>query len=303
MKKAISLVLSFAMLISVMLTGFSARAENYVATENVRPMLSSINSFRTDGSPWYWNESNSKKVYEKNLGKLKYDENLEKIAKKRAKEIIGANFGHTRPNGKQWFTCTATDADGDTVKTYGENIAAGTGLTMEMAFQLWREDDKDYLGQGHRRNMLYRDFTCIGIAAYEAGDGWVYWVQEFGYHLSPQESGEAEGDEGGEEPGGSSSASKPAATKLLKLTPKAKSFTAKWGVKTEIDGYQLQYAADKKFKKSKKTVTVKGRKKSKKTVKKLKSKRKYFVRVRTYKLVNGKKVYSKWSKAKAVKTK
>ena len=41
----------------------------------------------------------------------------------------------------------------------------------------------------------------------------------------------------------------------------------------------------------------------KKAVKKLKAKKKYFVRIRTYKTVNGKKVYSFWSKAKTVKSK
>ena len=41
----------------------------------------------------------------------------------------------------------------------------------------------------------------------------------------------------------------------------------------------------------------------KKAVKKLKAKKKYFVRIRTYKTVNGKKVYSSWSKSKTVKTK
>ena len=33
------------------------------------------------------------------------------------------------------------------------------------------------------------------------------------------------------------------------------------------------------------------------------TKKKYYVRVRTYKIVNGKKVYSSWSKVKSVKTK
>ena len=33
------------------------------------------------------------------------------------------------------------------------------------------------------------------------------------------------------------------------------------------------------------------------------AKKKYYVRVRTYKIVNGKKVYSSWSKVKSVKTK
>ena len=67
-----------------------------------------------------------------------------------------------------------------------------------------------------------------------------------------------------------------------------------------VSGYEIQLATDKKFKKNKKTVTIK---KQKTTVKKLKAKKKYYVRVRTYKIVNGKKVYSSWSKIKSVKTK
>lgn len=41
----------------------------------------------------------------------------------------------------------------------------------------------------------------------------------------------------------------------------------------------------------------------KKTVKNLKKNKKYYVCVRAYKFVNGKKVYGKWSKVKSVKTK
>ena len=38
-------------------------------------------------------------------------------------------------------------------------------------------------------------------------------------------------------------------------------------------------------------------------IKKLKSKKKYYVRVRTYKVVGRKKVYSRWINGKATKTK
>lgn len=47
----------------------------------------------------------------------------------------------------------------------------------------------------------------------------------------------------------------------------------------------------------------KGEKTNKNKVKKLKAKKKYYVRVRTYKTVKGKKVYSSWSKVKSIKTK
>lgn len=74
-----------------------------------------------------------------------------------------------------------------------------------------------------------------------------------------------------------------------------------------IKGYQIQLATDKKFKKNKKTVTISKQKTTKTTVKKLKAKKKYYVRIRTYKNVKyqGKtiKVYSSWSKVKTVKTK
>ena len=47
----------------------------------------------------------------------------------------------------------------------------------------------------------------------------------------------------------------------------------------------------------------KEKKTTKNKVKKLKAKEKYYVRIRTYKTVNGKKVYSSCSKVKSVKTK
>ena len=42
------------------------------------------------------------------------------------------------------------------------------------------------------------------------------------------------------------------------------------------------------------------RTKKKVTIKKLKKNRKYYVRIRTYKMINGKKYTSAWSKAKTV---
>lgn len=64
-------------------------------------------------------------------------------------------------------------------------------------------------------------------------------------------------------------------------------------------GYQIQYATNKKFKKAKKK-TVKS---TFVTLKKLKKKKTYFIRIRAYKIVDGKKVYGKWSSVKKVKVK
>ena len=82
-----------------------------------------------------------------------------------------------------------------------------------------------------------------------------------------------------------------------------KAVSVEWKKVGGVKGYQIQVATDKKFKKNKKTVTIKKQKTTKTIVKKLKAKKKYYVRVRTYKIVNGKKVYSSWSKVKSVKTK
>ena len=100
-----------------------------------------------------------------------------------------------------------------------------------------------------------------------------------------------------------STVSKPKKTSIKKLKKGKKSITILWAKSAGVKGYQIQLATDKKFKKNKKIITIKKQKTTKKTVKKLKSKKKYFVRVRTYKTVNGKKVYSSWSKIKSVKTK
>lgn len=72
-----------------------------------------------------------------------------------------------------------------------------------------------------------------------------------------------------------------------------------WKKLTNISGYQIQYAPNKKFKKAK-SKTVKS---TSAMIKKLKKKKTYFVRVRAYKLVDGKKVYGKWSAVRKVKIK
>ena len=96
---------------------------------------------------------------------------------------------------------------------------------------------------------------------------------------------------------------KPKKTSIKKLSKGKKKFTVTWAKVSGVKGYQIQYSSNKRFKKNNKSVTVTKQKKTKATVKKLKSKKKYYVRVRTYKTVNGKKIYSSWSKVKSVKTK
>jgi hypothetical protein len=97
----------------------------------------------------------------------------------------------------------------------------------------------------------------------------------------------------------------PKTTSLKKVTSaKTKTLTVKWKKQAaQTTGYEIQYATDKKFTKNKTTVTVSSAKTTSKTITGLSAKKKYFVRIRTYKTVNGTNYYSEWSDAKSVKTK
>ena len=100
---------------------------------------------------------------------------------------------------------------------------------------------------------------------------------------------------------------KPKATSISSLKAGSKKFTVKWKKQaTQTTGYQVQYSASSKFSKAK-TVTVGKNTTVSKNISKLSGKKKYYVRVRTYKTVkiNGKsiRIYSGWSKAKTVTTK
>lgn len=95
----------------------------------------------------------------------------------------------------------------------------------------------------------------------------------------------------------------PKGTSISKLTKKSKGFKVKWKKQsTQTTGYQVQYSVSKKFTKAK-TKTIKSTKTTSAAISKLKKKKVYYVRVRTYKKIGSKKYYSGWSKIKKVKTK
>ena len=98
----------------------------------------------------------------------------------------------------------------------------------------------------------------------------------------------------------------PKATVINKLTkPGRKQIKVTWQKRTaQVTGYEIQYSTTKNFtKKTTKTLKVKNYKTNTKTIKQLKAKKKYWVKVRTYKNVNGKLYYSKWSPVKTIITK
>lgn len=94
----------------------------------------------------------------------------------------------------------------------------------------------------------------------------------------------------------------PAGVKLTKVSAAKKGFIVKWKKGSDITGYELQYSTSSKFSKAKTKKAAKAKTSSKK-VTGLKAKKKYYVRIRTYKMVGKVKYVSGWSKAKNIKTK
>ncbi|MGN0483413.1 MAG: carbohydrate-binding domain-containing protein [Lachnospiraceae bacterium] len=95
----------------------------------------------------------------------------------------------------------------------------------------------------------------------------------------------------------------PTGTNIKKLTSASKGFSLTWKKQaTQTTGYQIQCSTTKNFA-SAKTVTINSTSTTTKKLANLASKKKYYVRIRTFKTVDGKKVVSTWSSAKSIKTK
>lgn len=95
----------------------------------------------------------------------------------------------------------------------------------------------------------------------------------------------------------------PKGTTVSKVSPAYKSLKVYLKKQaSQTNGYQVQYSTSKKFSGAK-TVTINSNKTTSTTLKSLKARTTYYVRVRTYKTVSGKKYYSGWSSYKYSKTK
>ncbi len=96
----------------------------------------------------------------------------------------------------------------------------------------------------------------------------------------------------------------PKGTSIRSLKALSKGFLVKWKAQTaQVTGYQIQYAVNSKFTRGRKTITVKAKKTVQSSVTSVRAKKKYYVRVRTYKTVGDSRYYSSWSRAKSVTTK
>ena len=161
-------------------SGSSASKDSY---KNVTDAYTILNTFRTTkANQWYWRANNTSKVTTYGLKKLTRDTLLEKVAKTRAKEawIMYYQKGratHDRPNGTDCFTAYPAS-----LQYVGENLAWGHTTSRSVIADPnsgWAETNHKYSGQGHRRNMLDRNFTRVGIACY-VKDGKTCWAMCLG---------------------------------------------------------------------------------------------------------------------------
>lgn len=102
---------------------------------------------------------------EEGQAELVWREDLEKTAFLRAEELA-EDFSHERPCGEEWYTVNSEIV-------YGENIAMGGNSATEV-MEAWGQSAP------HRDNMVYHEFTAVGVGIYQDREGNFYWVM----HLS-----------------------------------------------------------------------------------------------------------------------
>lgn len=94
---------------------------------------------------------------------------------------------------------------------------------------------------------------------------------------------------------------KPVAVKIRRVTSGRKIARLYWKKQSQINGYQLRYSLKKNMKKA--SVKNVSSKKTSFVIKKLKTKKTYYVQLRSYKQVKGQKIYGTWSTKSKIKVK
>lgn len=225
------------------------------------------------------------------LKSLKSDKTLTKIANTRAREI-SVYYSHTRPDGSDCFTLSN--------KFHGENIAEGCKTARDVM-------DSWINSEGHRENILKKDYKSVGISVFIV-NGYKFYAQDFSYNSAKQEFNKT-----------GRQSIKSSVNRLDKyigtlhhvyvkdivLNPKH-NFFIKYNRVKGCDGYQVQIC--KVNTNDKKVIVNKYVKKNKIHIKKkLKSNKKYRIRVRAYSnyVTNNhikKRAYSNWCAVNIKKT-
>ena len=319
----------------------SVNIDGTYGQSEARSMLASVNSFRASSDAWYWNEDDSSKTVCSNLKPLVYDYKLEKIAMQRAAEIA-ISFSHTRPDGSKWTTALSDEglsatAGAENIAGYqktadaaytswreDDNPYSGQGHRRNMLTDKYTAigiAKFTYNGQNYWVQEFYKESVDTTETAANDAAATVpmnvdsakladYGIDNLttGPAITHATTAPATTESTTKAPAPATTTTKapavkkPSPTKITGLTAGKKQFKVKWKKISGIKGYQVQYSTSAKFKGAK-TSTIAKANVTALTVKSLKSKKKYYVRVRTYKVANGKKLYSKWTAAKSVKVK
>lgn len=173
----------------------------------------------------------------------------------------------------------------DTFKIIGLYDAKYTGKTITQKFTV--TDGADILKENIDYNVSYKNNEDVGTAKVTvSGIGFYEGTISSEFKITGADVGE---DVAPEKVSVSSVKNK-----------KSKSFTVSWKAQN-VKGYEVQYALNKKFTKSRKT---KATTKLNMTVKKLKKGKTYYIRVRAYNVgSDNTKSYGKWSSVKKIKVK
>lgn len=103
------------------------------------------------------------------LGDLELRVDISAAAQIRAVETE-TSFSHTRPDGRSFST--VLDEKGISYRMSGENIAWGQ-KSPEEVMNGWMNSE------GHRANILNKNYTSIGVGYYQNSKGVNYWTQIF----------------------------------------------------------------------------------------------------------------------------
>ncbi|KGP70784.1 CAP domain-containing protein [Pontibacillus yanchengensis] len=116
-------------------------------------------------------ELTNKEREKKGLSKLKAYPELRNVAQKKSEDMVkNGYFSHNSPTYGSPFEMMQNF--GIDYKTAAENIAAGQ-QTPEKVVEGWMNS------AGHRKNILNKNVTHIGIGIERGGDMGIYWTQMF----------------------------------------------------------------------------------------------------------------------------
>ena len=292
------------------------RIEHFKASEmQTDDFCSKLNSRRGTNKDWFEWERTTSSAYPvivklKDLGKCNISMNTTNVTytgEEVTPAVTVTDGGKTLVKDTDYTVTYSNNKEIGTAKA----IIEGTGMYMnsiERTFQIvkgnpvisWSQPKASYVAGANGFNLNVQATKGeTGVISYSSSNTKVVSVYSNGY-VSINGPGKAvitvktSGDEYWN--GTIKKATilvKPAKPANLKVRPGKRMMTISWNKASGVSGYEYQYSLKKNFAGAKKINTKKG----KVVVKKLKRGKKYYVRVRAYKLVNGKKVYSAWSKS------